>query len=572
MFISCSTFPKLRSDLKRLKRRKCMKLFQNSLNVWRITTLVSMSLFFVVCVLVSKPYQRISSLDLSSAVRKIFKFQPERSTVKYSSFNDFDYTTFFNKKINKSYTWGYTQLNDSSISEHIFQLGTVLRDHVSVYKHLCIDTSSHQLLLSSGNTVCHGYNRHQSFFDTKCTDFQKHARMEQLFSINLNYTHPIYTDLKWFFNNRHRIKWVRGLTFFTKLPNGGINIAHFVGRLLYLFHTIQNFMTYSTPPRTPTNVFISADSQILERLINPKPFNMYHIDFLSAVLAPYKFSIGDMNSLITQIENQGTMFDRNPIFHVLSHRHSRNPIHNQRVPYLCFDKVIVTGLFKARFFINDFEYPSMKRSFQSPVKFGPHVPRDSLEFRKKIRSSVGGKYSLSFRKRQIVILHRSGSKRVFAHDSEKSFLEVVNKVGQVTNFDVKVTDAAQMDFKDQVTSLANVGIAIGIHGANLVNTIFMPPLSVLIEMFPYGFKHLMYGNGGNAGLKYMSYTVANGTRFPSKQEYKTIEECIRLNLSCKLHYRDSVLHLSEHDIQEVKSILLKATSWFDSVPQIATDF
>lgn len=50
----------------------------------------------------------------------------------------------------------------------------------------------------------------------------------------------------------------------------------------------------------------------------------------------------------------------------------------------------------------------------------------------------------------------------------------------------------------QVSSFVNSGIVIGLHGANLLNSMFMYPLSALIEVTPLGLP--CYAAGGNAGL------------------------------------------------------------------------
>jgi hypothetical protein len=47
-------------------------------------------------------------------------------------------------------------------------------------------------------------------------------------------------------------------------------------------------------------------------------------------------------------------------------------------------------------------------------------------------------------------------------------------------------------FQEQVTTLSQTGVFIALHGAGLMNEIFLPPGSVVIEIFPPHVKHVLY--------------------------------------------------------------------------------
>lgn len=59
--------------------------------------------------------------------------------------------------------------------------------------------------------------------------------------------------------------------------------------------------------------------------------------------------------------------------------------------------------------------------------------------------------------------------------------------------------------REQVDIVAKVGFIVGIHGANLVNAVFMPPFGVMMEIFPKGATERCYVAGGNSGLKYLRF-------------------------------------------------------------------
>ena len=50
----------------------------------------------------------------------------------------------------------------------------------------------------------------------------------------------------------------------------------------------------------------------------------------------------------------------------------------------------------------------------------------------------------------------------------------------------------EVDFEDQVRMFATTGLLVSVHGAGLMNQIFMPPGSVTIEIFPNHVKHVLY--------------------------------------------------------------------------------
>lgn len=64
---------------------------------------------------------------------------------------------------------------------------------------------------------------------------------------------------------------------------------------------------------------------------------------------------------------------------------------------------------------------------------------------------------------------------------------------------------AEEPFETQVRNMAKIGFVVGIHGANLVNAMFMQPLGVLMEIAPATSLSPCYIGGMNSGLKYMRH-------------------------------------------------------------------
>lgn len=66
-------------------------------------------------------------------------------------------------------------------------------------------------------------------------------------------------------------------------------------------------------------------------------------------------------------------------------------------------------------------------------------------------------------------------------------------------------------FADQVRLFEGIGFVVGIHGANLVNAIFMRPFGALLEVLPGGLGIECYVAGANTGLAYFLHNAEKAT-------------------------------------------------------------
>jgi capsular polysaccharide biosynthesis protein len=74
-----------------------------------------------------------------------------------------------------------------------------------------------------------------------------------------------------------------------------------------------------------------------------------------------------------------------------------------------------------------------------------------------------------------------------------------------------------VDFEEQVKLFATTGVLVSVHGAGLMNQIFMPPGSVTIEVFPNHVKHVLYERVAHyAGVYHFKVCVCvcGGVRVP----------------------------------------------------------
>lgn len=162
-------------------------------------------------------------------------------------------------------------------------------------------------------------------------------------------------------------------------------------------------------------------------------------------------------------------------------------------------------------------------------------------------------------KNKLVYLRRL-RRRELSTDSEAAFESALKTTGAKLGLEVKTVVFDGMTFEEQVEAVKGTAIAIGIHGANLVNSIFMPPSSYLIEIFPFGFDHDMYRGGCGSGLQYQRYEIANGDEYPQLTLYPNRRECMNKNNLCKLHYRsdNKPLKLEASDIDSLMKLITEA--------------
>lgn len=454
-------------------------------------------------------------------------------------------------------TWNYNAITNAEVSEQIFGLGNKL-DHVAIYKPLCIDVAKEDALAFEGNSVCSGFNRTVGWFIQYCSVMRGTIRKEYLLQVQEE-----RKSKAWLNENADQIQWVEGLTVLQILEKNCGNIAHFAGRILLLQHILDNIMAYSAPPRNPANVLIVPTFHIMKRFLYPHNYEFWHKNFFQALIAPHKYTIGTLGNFLYRDSKPRP--DKAPIVQLL-HNFSTDGSEYAGKKFVCFRRAIVPSYLKARFFVNDFEYPSAKPSLQSIATDAPPVPRDSLRLRERVSALIDQDAEYSGREKQIMLLDRTGSRRVFGPEAREKMLGMIKNVADEKGYTFTVTGFDKMTFAKQYEVMKKVSIAVGIHGANLVNTMFMPPLSVLFEIFPFGFRHEMYANGGNAGLKYLSYMMKEGTPFDGPKVYRTVEQCIRLNPKCKVHYRDATLQVTDEDMAQMEKILRESIDWCNALP------
>lgn len=453
--------------------------------------------------------------------------------------------------------WNYDSVISPKTNEQIFGFGSQFH-HIAAYKPFCFEAATGATISFTGTRVCSGFNRTEGWMKQYCDVMREAALRENLLKLQPD------KPLEWLTEKEAAIQWVEGLSVVQVLEKNCGNIAHFSGRALFLQHIIDNIAAYAAPPSRIENILIVPTYHIMKRFLYPHNYEFWHQSVLNALIAPAQYTIGTLGNFLYR--EQKYPFNGVPRVQLL-HNFSFSGGIIEDKQFVCFRRAIVPGYLKGRFFVDDVEYPSMKPSLRSTAPGAPVTPRDSLRFRERVSLFLDGTSKFPGMKKEIVLLDRKGGRRVFDNTTRPVVLEMFEKISTEKGYQFKVVSFDDMNFTQQYDTMKTVSIAIGIHGANLVNTMFMPPLAVLFELFPFGFLHEMYANGGNAGLKYFKYQMVSGVPFGGPKKYRTVGQCIELNKACKVHYRDAALKVTDIDLKIMEALLRKAVAWCDERPK-----
>lgn len=103
-------------------------------------------------------------------------------------------------------------------------------------------------------------------------------------------------------------------------------------------------------------------------------------------------------------------------------------------------------------------------------------------------------------------VHVAGTVRRFSEEDEEWFTDMLTYETKKAGVALKVfTPSPEEPFELQVRRMVDIGFVVGIHGANMVNSLFMRPFGAFFEIFPANMNSMCYKAGANSGLKYLKH-------------------------------------------------------------------
>mmetsp|Transcript_14124 Transcript_14124/g.37910 ORF Transcript_14124/g.37910 Transcript_14124/m.37910 type:complete len:643 (+) Transcript_14124:474-2402(+) len=164
---------------------------------------------------------------------------------------------------------------------------------------------------------------------------------------------------------------------------------------------------------------------------------------------------------------------------------------------------------------------------------------------------------------ELVYLARYG-RRAFSVLSERRFERMLREVASANRLQYrKVVFAAEPSFRDQMLAIQHSIVAIGLHGANLVNAALLDSRATLVEIFPFGFEHNMYREGGGSGIGYYSHQLMAGREFRALRLFADRRECMSRDVDCKVWYRSDYrrVSVSARDLIALRATVLSAIAY-----------
>lgn len=187
----------------------------------------------------------------------------------------------------------------------------------------------------------------------------------------------------------------------------------------------------------------------------------------------------------------------------------------------------------------------------------PVIPHDALWLREVMMQAAGlpsvGKYSgpginhfesIPVPPLRVGFLQRSErSRRRLSMPGRIWFAAMLRRLCEEHGMElVEIRASSRQTLVEQVRDVHGLGMAVGLHGANIVNSMFIPAAGALFEIFPWRYVRFYYAAGGNAGLRYSFHEPESGIK----------RNCSFTSRTCFMEYRESLILLSEADQRKIQ--------------------
>lgn len=353
--------------------------------------------------------------------------------------------------------------------------------------------------------------------------------------------------------------WFEGDSLLLRLPARYTSVPHFASRILMLHHMLQHAHRYGLGE--VSNIVIAAHENVAKKIRYTKS---WHHGLLSAIVYPnelvYSHSVVEgllaNRRMASNTSNNGIIvFVSDGLWKMAK---------GKRVP--CFRRVALGAAGQQRLLLEGGDYPGTTN--EEVLQASGRRYADAETFRHQTFASLGFTQTPKMEKK-VVYLHRASTRTLTADGLQKLEGKLRVAVGAHEGFSYRLVDMGGLTFPEQVKSIAGTSIVIGIHGTQMLNTLFLAKGAGIVEMFPFRFHKDLFVNGSGGGLFYASHEVVSGEDFNGLSRFSgNVGECQRLSSECRKWYQSderaiefglldaaAVAHLVERAIQHVKQFL-----------------
>lgn len=374
---------------------------------------------------------------------------------------------------------------------------------------------------------------------------------------------------------RHRVN-LGGETLFLTLAAAATNLAHYTGSMTHMYHVLRNAGHYGLTT-TPTRIVIAVEGTTSPSFKDPHGFHsillraaagggpIHHVDVAPAFPLPEEPPAGD--------PVLGGMPGGGPVVTVVLNNKVVSALVRPVDTALCMRRVVIPNFPRGRWFIpaSDLPVPSgllpphgaptevIQQAIadaslwrQQQMEVEGDAPADATPWRAAVFAALvppltGRRPTMT---RRLTYLIRA-RRRAFDEPSEARMQALLQRVAARHRLVLDVVNFGNMSFSQQLRSVVHSSVLVGIHGANLVNTLYAPRGAHLIEIFPRKFTHNMYVRGGDAGLGYTAVTLEEPGQadFEGLSAFDSVTSCMNKDPTCKLWYRADTraLELAKQD-------------------------
>uniref|UniRef100_A0A7S1T9A8 Glycosyltransferase 61 catalytic domain-containing protein n=1 Tax=Compsopogon caeruleus TaxID=31354 RepID=A0A7S1T9A8_9RHOD len=266
--------------------------------------------------------------------------------------------------------------------------------------------------------------------------------------------------VSWFREQNSSCRWIPGTSMLLRAQNAWANIAHSMGFIFFAYN-LNVYRNLFGETGMLDRIVLETHPNIEKELDKPE---LYLTEMLKLLFEPLP---------LRRVSSWGQVTSDAAVYLLPSGQIGAGQTG-------CFQRALVPAFLKARYFIYKEELVG------SPIPRPPKAPESSTQFRARLQKYLG--ISSMDAVPRLVYLARQ-RRREFDSESEETVVKVLQSVAQEHHWEFSRILFDGLGFADQAKAIYNASLAVGLHGANLVNTIFMAPGSGLLEIFPYQVRY-----------------------------------------------------------------------------------
>lgn len=438
-------------------------------------------------------------------------------------------------------------------------LSGVTEDSLCVHTPFCVRASS--IVYVAETLKCAPYSNLHGIMGTLST--RRCVEVEKDLEHRAEIADPEHKAQDWLkeLNRDGKIQWYEGETVFLSLSSAARSVAHYSQRIFLLHHVLLHPERYGIA--RVSNVVIVAEEEVAKKI---KFRKSWHYGLLAAIVHPSKpvFKYSEMKDMLAE---NGSGSTPPGVLRVFVPTGLDNLAKGRQVP--CFRRAVIPGAIHSQYLLTQGRYPGVishgvaahtqdeNAAVASAHKRGKYF--DGAMLRKQVFASLDRDEPAL--RRRVLYLHRAKG-RVLSESGQKRLESALQAVSTELGYEYESVDLAGKSFSEQVDAVAGAAMAVGVHGMQLMASLFMPGDGALIEIFPYKFWHELYADGCGSGLSYQSMSIAQGEDYVDVAKYGGLDACVSSSRECRLWYRsdDRPLALGVDDASEVQRMVREAAN------------